>query len=56
LKEWENLFVQFDLEIEMEIDSMKIYPSIIDFFFGGRIQFMAVLRNDGAISQRGKQV
>jgi SAM-dependent methyltransferase len=56
LKEWENLFGQFDLEIEMEIDSMKIYPSIIDFFFGGRIQFMAVLRNDGAISQRGKQV
>ncbi len=44
LKEWGKLFGRFDLEIETEMDSMKTYPSIINFFFGGRIQFMAVLR------------
>jgi SAM-dependent methyltransferase len=56
LKEWEKLFGQLDLEIEIELDSMKIYPSIINLFFGGRIQFMAVLRNNGAIDHRVKQV
>jgi len=56
LEEWEKLFEQFDLEIEIEIDSMKIYPSIMNFFFGGRIQFMAVLRTNGIISQRAGQM
>ena len=51
-KEWEKLFGQLDLEIEIEIGSMKIYPSIMDFFFGGRIQFMAVLRTNEIKSQR----
>ena len=50
------MFGQFDLEIENEIDSMKIYPSIMNFFFGGRIQFMAVLRTNGIISQRVEPV
>jgi SAM-dependent methyltransferase len=56
LKEWEKLFGQLDLEIEIEIDSMKIYPSIMNFFFGGRIQFMAVLSTNGIRSQRVEQV
>ena len=50
LKEWEKLFEQLDLEIEIELDSMKIYPSILNLFFGGHIQFMAVLRNNGIIN------
>lgn len=56
LKEWEKLFGQLDLEIEIEIDSMKIYPSIMNFFFGGRIQFMAVLSTNGIRSQKVEQV
>ena len=56
LKEWEKLLGQFDLEIEIEINSMKIYPSIMNFFFGGRIQFMAVLRTNGNLNQRVEPV
>ena len=52
LEEWKKLFGQLDLEIEIEIDSMKIYPTLMNLFFGGRIQFMAVLRNDGIKSKR----
>lgn len=52
LREWEKLFEQLDLEIETELDSMKIYPSVMNFFFGGRVQFMAVLRNNGVRSHR----
>jgi ubiquinone/menaquinone biosynthesis C-methylase UbiE len=47
LKEWKKLVGQIGLEIEAEMDSMKIYPSVMNFFFGGRIQYMAVLRADG---------
>ena len=54
LQEWENLFGQFELAIEMEINSMKIYPSVMDFFFGGRIQFMAVLPTNGIIRNKPK--
>lgn len=56
LKEWEKLFGQLDLEIEIEIDSMKIYPSIMNFIFGGRIQFMAVLSTNGIRSQKVEHV
>lgn len=56
LKKWEKLFGQLDLEIEIKIDSMKIYPSIMNFFFGGRIQFLAVLSTNGIRSQRVEQV
>ena len=55
LKEWEKLFEQLDLEIEIELDSMKIYPSILNLFFGGHIQFMAVLRNNGIINLQAEQ-
>ena len=55
LEEWEKLFGQLDVEVEIELDSMKIYPSIINLFFGGRIQFMAVLRNNGALNKRVEQ-
>ena len=47
LTEWKNLLGRLELEIEIELDSMKIYPAIMDFFFGGRIQFLAVLRPNG---------
>ena len=47
LPEWKKLLGQLELEIEIEFDTMKIYPAIMDFFFGGRIQFMAVLRPNG---------
>lgn len=56
LKEWKKMIGELGLEIEIEIDSMKIYPSIIDFFFGGRIQFMAVVRTDGTRSQSAEQL
>jgi hypothetical protein len=52
LKEWEKLFEQLDLKIETELDSMKIYPPLMNFLFGGRVQFMAVLRNNGVRSHR----
>jgi ubiquinone/menaquinone biosynthesis C-methylase UbiE len=44
LKEWKKWIGQLDLKIEREVDSMKLYPSVMNFFFGGRIQYMAVLR------------
>jgi ubiquinone/menaquinone biosynthesis C-methylase UbiE len=55
LKEWKKLIGQLGLEVEVEIDSMKIYPSIMNFFFGGRIHYMAILRADGMRSQSVEQ-
>ncbi|MGD2124673.1 MAG: class I SAM-dependent methyltransferase [Desulfobacteraceae bacterium] len=50
LEKWKHWFERHRLEIELEINSMKLYPPIINFFFGGRIQYLAVLRTDGVTS------
>ena len=47
---WKEWFERHRLEIELEINSMKLYPPIMNYFFGGRIQYLVVLRTDGVRS------
>ena len=50
VEEWKLWHERHGLLIHHELDSMKLYPGMMDFFFGGRIQYLAVLRSDGVRS------
>ena len=42
--EWSDWHRRHGLEVEDEVTSMRIYPPPYDWIFGGKLQYMAVLR------------
>ncbi len=51
LRQWEALRRAHGLEIEEELRQMRLYPQPYDAVFGGRLQYLAVLRVDGNRTQ-----
>ena len=47
-QEWTAWYKQHNLVVDRELHFMKIYPPIINHVFGGHLQYLAVLRKDGA--------
>lgn len=45
--DWRSWYERHGLIVEREMNGMKLYPMLLDFFFGGNIQYLAVLRTDG---------
>jgi SAM-dependent methyltransferase len=43
-QEWRKWHQQHGLVVEQELMSMRLYPPIVNLLFGGRLQYMAVLR------------
>lgn len=46
LQEWRAWHARHGLEVEQELVSMRLYPPGYNAIFGGRLQYMAVLRVD----------
>ncbi len=46
LQQWGEWHQRHHLSIERELPTMKLYPPIVNLLFGGRLQYMAVLRVD----------
>ena len=44
LGEWRDFYKRHRLTVKDELCSMALYPPILNFFFGGRLQYFAVLR------------
>jgi SAM-dependent methyltransferase len=44
LREWRAWHARHGLEVEHELESMQLYPPGYNAIFGGRLQYMAVLR------------
>src|SRR5713226_4694683 len=42
-EQWHQLFSKHDLAIEREILSLRLYPPIYNLFFGGKLQYLAIL-------------
>jgi SAM-dependent methyltransferase len=47
--EWRASHRRHGLEIEQELSSMRLYPPFVNLVFGGSLQYMAVLRVNGAV-------
>ena len=47
LLDWHRLYQQHRLHLIFEAHTVKLYPSILNFILGGRIQYFAVLQPDG---------
>ncbi len=47
LQKWREWYVQHGLVIEHEMESMRLYPAWVNFMFGGKLQYLAVLRKQG---------
>jgi len=43
-KEWVNLRYRYGLTVVEERSSMRLYPPVVNFFFGRSLQYMAVLQ------------
>jgi SAM-dependent methyltransferase len=48
IQEWRLWYEQHGLSIEHELNSMKLYPGLMNFVFGGRIQHFAVIHANGS--------
>lgn len=48
LREWRAWHARHDLRMEHEVVSLRLYPPGYNALFGGRLQYMAVLRVAGA--------
>ena len=44
LQQWGEWRRRHHLLVERELPSMRLYPPIVNLLFGGRLQYMAVLR------------
>jgi ubiquinone/menaquinone biosynthesis C-methylase UbiE len=44
VREWRALFASLDLGVERELHPMRLYPGVWETFFGGRLQYLAILR------------
>ena len=46
LQQWGEWHQRHHLLVERELPTMKLYTPVVNFLFGGRLQYMAVLRLD----------
>jgi len=46
LREWRDFYKRHRLTVKDELCRMTLYPPVLDFFFGGRLQYFAVLCTD----------
>ena len=44
LQQWDEWHQRHHFVVERELRTMKLYPPIVNLLFGGRLQYMAVLR------------
>lgn len=42
--QWHAAFAELNVQVEREHRSMSLYPPVINWLFGGRLQYLAVLR------------
>jgi SAM-dependent methyltransferase len=44
--EWSRWHREHGLEVEREVSAMRLYPGLFNLVFGGRLQYLAMLRTD----------
>lgn len=50
-KQWENIFSSAGLVPVAQLNSLRLYPPFIDFFFGGKLHFLVCMRKQRVIAK-----